>query len=116
MSSRSDVGFACKVELVKQVDTLFPWVRDEADDAFDTDEGTLFHFVETKWNDLDDNIRGLYLWLKTQQTEDYLIVEACHDYPTSDTGDAGGWLENPWNVRRAIYVSIDFNDVNHKEG
>ena len=49
MSTRSDVGIACKPNIQKLIDALFPWVRVEADDVFEHKEGTLYHFIDIKW-------------------------------------------------------------------
>lgn len=109
MGIRSDVGLACKKDLAKLVLERFPWVAESAEEHTH-DEGTLFHFTDIKWyRDLDEDIIALYAFLK-EHDEDYLIVEACHDYPESDQGDAGSWTDNPWNVYRAVSVSISFEE------
>ncbi len=53
-STRSDIGFACKAELVKQIDALFPWVRNDADDVRENEEGTLFLFYNYKWSNIGE--------------------------------------------------------------
>ena len=107
MGIRSDVGFACKTELAKEVTEKFPWVAEQSD-KYENDEGILFHFTDIKWyRDIDDFV-ALYKFLKEHNEDDYLIVEACHDYPESDQGDAGNWTNNPWNVYRAVSVRIEF--------
>ena len=109
MGIRSDVGFACKSEIAKQVDELFPWVKEDADTVSELPEGTLYHFCDIKWHyELDKDIMALYAWLKERNEDDYLIVEACGEYPESEEGDLGDWLDNPWNMRRRISVSISF--------
>ncbi len=46
--------------------------------------------------------------LRDFDEEDYLIVQANHDYPEYVNGDAGGWIENPWEVYRNWSVSIEW--------
>ena len=113
MSTRSDVGFACKAELVKQIDALFPWVRNDADDVREHEEGMLFLFYDYKWNNIDGgDVQSLYSWLNAQNSDDYIIQEGCHDYPSMESEcDVGGWVSNPWNVRKVVQVSIQFNDL-----
>lgn len=107
---RSDVGFACKAEIAKQIDELFPWVREEADTVSELPEGTLYHLTDVKWYyELDKEIKELYTWLKEKEAGDYLIIEACYDYPSSENGDLGDWLDNPWNMCRNISVSVAFD-------
>jgi hypothetical protein len=114
MSTRSDVGIACKPKIQEQIDILFPWIKEAADDMTFNDEGTLYHITDIKWYEMDGgDVERFYKWLKTQNHDDFIVVEACHDYPSteSSSGDLGSWTENPWNVRKAVHVSIKFNEI-----
>lgn len=107
MGIRSDVGFACKTDLAKLVVEKFPWVAEQSDE-YSNNEGSLFHFTDIKWyRDCDEDISALYQFLKGHE-KDYLIIEACHDYPESEAGYSGSWTDNPWNMYRVVSVCIEF--------
>ena len=41
--------------------------------------------------------------------DDWLLINACPEYPNDDTGDAGGWYENPWNLYKRVSVDLDWD-------
>jgi hypothetical protein len=109
MSSRSDVVFACREQIKKSIDDCFPWVRKDSEYVLTDNQGILFHFVDVNWDLIyDEDINALYRWLDSQNAKDFIIIEACYDYPNSDSGNLGEWTENPWNIRKAISVSIEY--------
>lgn len=110
MSTRSDVGLAIKTEAF---DSLPENVKAFLDtDFFDTklteDEGRLFHVECIKWCDFDPPISDLYHALRELDSEDFIIIEGCHDYPDSDNGCRGDWVDNPWDMSKNIQVSVTF--------
>ena len=40
--------------------------------------------------------------------EDWIIVQACHDYPDSTDGDEGGWYDNPFNLVKSVSVELSW--------
>ena len=112
MGIRSDVGVAMKNELRDKVIEELPDLLKEAS-RYDTDEGSLFVFSDTKWYmGSDAEIDRLYSILNDHDDSgDYLVVYACHDYPESDTGDAGDWQDNPWEIHKCVSVTLEFEDA-----
>ena len=112
MGTRSGIGFACKVELAKQVDDLFPWIQEDSEAFYrKAGIGCLFYLAGVRWNKLDPKVTELYIWLETQNEDDYLLIEVSDDYPSFDDFDCGEWTDNPWNLRRVIRSAIDFAET-----
>ena len=109
MGIRSDVGVAFKQELWDQVkdNKVFSFLTEEGTLHDDEDEGVLFVFEDVKWYREDDDIVNLYAKLNELNEDDFLVVEACHDYPTSEEGDLGNWFDNPWNLHRSVRVELN---------
>lgn len=108
MSIRSDVAVAvsAKAKVFLSEDTI-RWMTNDCDSSVDSAEGSFFLFKDIKWyRGSDTEIDKLYAELQKAEDSDYLIIEACHDYPTSDEGDAGSWYDNPWNIHRCVSVEI----------
>lgn len=81
-----------------------------ADDRLESDEGVAYVFRDVKWYmDEDEELAALYELLSSIDDDDYIVIEACHDYPDSDEGDAGCWNDNPWNARRVVRATIEYN-------
>lgn len=111
MGIRSDVVLVIKTNLVKKLSDEMKqrWFHDVSA-CYKNDEGILYHWEYVKWYvDGYDEIKEMYAWLSEQPREDYLLVEACHDYPESHDNDIGSWTRNPWNVCRNISVSVVYN-------
>lgn len=108
MGIRSDVFLGFKTALWEALPEKHKdWLTREADKQDTTDEGKAFFFEEVKWYvGLDEDIDDLYKWLGEEEADDFIIVEACHDYPDSDDGDLGSWVENPWNAARHVSVEV----------
>jgi hypothetical protein len=82
-----------------------------ANDHLMADEGVAYVFRDVRWYMDDEDIAALYKLLSSIDDEDdYIVIEACHDYPDSDEGDAGCWTDNPWNAQRITHVTIEFDN------
>ena len=110
MGIRSDVAIAIKNETFAALSARSQlMVREEFEEAEKNDEGLLFHCNGIKWyTTSDSDIIRLYEELNELDDENYLIIQACHDYPESTDGDIGGWYDNPWEVFRSVSVCIDW--------
>jgi len=110
MGVRSDVAIAVKKETFAALSARSQlFVREYFEEAGEKDEGILFHTTDIKWyTQSSPEIIRLYEELYELDDENYLIVEACHDYPESTEGDIGSWYDNPWEVFRNVCVSIDW--------
>jgi len=68
--------------------------------------GISFRWSFTKWGYCKSSTL-LYEELDAIDTEDYLVLVACHDYPFSEEGDVGCWDENPWNYYKHTETTIE---------
>ncbi len=110
MGIRSDVAIAVSKD-IKLSETALELLSD-ADDTYKHSDGTMYHFEDIKWYDTDEEIKGFLAELKEKDPggENYLIIEACHEYPDLEgAGSTGGWADNPWGIRLNVSVSIAFN-------
>ena len=118
MGIRSDVFVALKKELVEKLPAKHDKLLREGFGAevLEHADGRAYFMTFVKWYvDLDSELRALYAWLdKKASDEDFIIVEACHDYPESHDGDAGDWGDNPWGACRYVRAGIEF-ERNPKE-
>ena len=111
MGIRSDVAIAIKNEAFEVLSVRSQMmVREHFEEAAEIhDEGMLFHCKDIKWyTGTDPDLIRLYSELNELNDEDFLILQACHDYPETTDGDLGGWIDNPWEVYRDVRVSIDW--------
>ena len=115
MGIRSDVAVALKKNVF---DGLSAESKTALDDWFqkpvsETQDGhVLFYEEHIKWySDTYKELRDFYSELLDNfDDEDYLIVQACHDYPESDEGNLGGWYENPWEIYKNWSVSLEWEE------
>ncbi len=119
MGIRSDVGIALKDELVTHLQTNHPdtyqWLAQESDEVhIRRGHGKLFVIHDCKWPLIGSNPQkdALYEILDNQECHNYLIVEACHDYPSDDENDIGGWIDNPWDLRKYVTVNLSYEGDN----
>ena len=113
MGIRSDVAIALKNNVLEGLSAESKKTLDEwfGQTSSVTKEGVLFYEESIKWyNESYDDLIQLYAELMKFDDEDYLIVQACHDYPSSDEGDLGGWYENPWEIHRSWSVSVEWDE------
>ena len=110
MGIRSDVFVGLKEEVfssLKEQNQKF--LLEQSDMQDDRDGGKAFLFSGIKWyKDTFPELIELYGDLEHSgdfNSEDYIIIEACEEYPTMDA-TSGGWEDNPWNAFRYVEVSI----------
>lgn len=117
MGIRSDVGVALKKSLVdKLTDEQKKSWFDDATTVLEHEEGTLWVWEYVKWYaDEYTSIKTMYAWLKEHDDSDYIVVEACQDYPESEDGDRGNWLNNPWCLRKIVSASLDYYNITTRE-
>jgi len=119
MGTRSDVALAIRKHVFDKLSSKnqkFLLSADEVlthkDDKL-LEDGRLFIFRDYKWYfDTDENIMNLCADLTRNDCGDYLIVEACSEYPESTDGCIGGWYSNPWRIRKYTTVELEYEYVN----
>ena len=117
MGIRSDVAICMKARVVEHLSPeirkfLDEWgfsereVVKEGDDA-----GTLFYTSDVKWySDSYPSIIAFYRYMEGSHAEDdYLIIEACSEFPDTDGGNAGCWEDNPWNLYKEVSAELHWN-------
>ena len=111
MGIRSDVVVCMKSEIYKKLsDETRHFLQHDARMAAPEPEGIAFIFEDIKWYRYsgDTEIESLYSDLAPSDEDDYIIIEACPEYPSHESdGDEGAWEDNPWGFRKEISVSID---------
>lgn len=80
-----------------------------ADNHLTADIGVAYVFTDVKWYMDNEAIPALYELLRSCSDDDYIVIEACHDYHNNDEGDAGSWSDNPWEARRVTSVTIEYD-------
>tara|TARA_Y100000310_G_scaffold287389_1_gene312243 strand:+ start:536 stop:901 length:366 start_codon:yes stop_codon:yes gene_type:complete len=72
------------------------------------DDGVAFRWKCTKWYIGEyPELISLYKDLAREECEDYIILEACSEYPERDESDRGEWYENPWNFYKCVTSTIE---------
>jgi len=122
MGVRSDVGIAMKEYVFQNLSEkakkfLEEWEFDERE-AYkpeqvkdEDDAGRLFVTQDVKWyhHEYDDIIAFMKHLNDDHDEEDWLIIQACHDYPESTDGDEGGWYNNPFDFYKNVSVELSWN-------
>tara|TARA_Y100001963_G_scaffold148374_1_gene226182 strand:- start:15 stop:386 length:372 start_codon:yes stop_codon:yes gene_type:complete len=120
MGVRSDVGIAMKEYVYENLSPkakkfLEEWGFEErssytpAPDAKDEDQaGRLLMTTDVKWywHDYDDIIAFMKHLDDDHDDDDWLLLQACHDYPDSTEGDEGGWYDNPFDFTKNVSVEL----------
>ena len=109
MGIRSDVAVAIKSHIYTRLspETMKLLKEDFDEEEYSDDNDRLFTIESIKWyTDSDEDIVRLYKELERFDEEDYLIVEACSEYPESDGGSVGNWHDNPWGIYKNVSVTI----------
>jgi len=110
MGTRSDIVVCMKSEIYKKLsDESRHFLQHDARLAAPEPEGIAFIFEDIKWYRYSDKeIDKLYSDLAPQDIEDYIVIEACPEYPSDESsGDEGAWWDNPWGFRKEINVTIE---------
>jgi hypothetical protein len=111
MGIRSNVVVAVKHSVINALSPeTAEMLQNECDNAITTEEGKLFAFEDIKWYfGSDADLIKLYAELGNLPGEDYLIVCATSEYPDDTEGDCGSWWDNPWEVRKNVSVTVEYN-------
>ena len=71
------------------------------------DAGRLFATTDVKWYTDYEDVTALYKHMReAHDEEDWIIFQACHDYPDTTDGDEGGWYDNPFNLNKSVSVEL----------
>ena len=121
MGVRSDVGIAMKEFVYQNLSKkakkfLVEWEFDEVEvyrPERETDQdqaGRLFFTKDVKWysHDYEDIIAFMRHLNDDHDEEDWLLLQACHDYPDSNEGDDGGWYDNPFDFTKNVSVELSW--------
>jgi hypothetical protein len=110
----SDVGLAIKHDAFESLpDGVQAYLKDCGNfDVYKTKAtgDLLFHTKYIKFYVLDAPVSDLYDALDALPETDFLLLEACHDYPEGTENNRGDWDDNPWEMRTNVEVSVSFND------
>jgi hypothetical protein len=119
MGVRSDVVVALKMgafnrlpkstqEWLKRDCNNVHWACDLKDGVDLKDDGVAFRWDAVKWYASEySEIVTLYKDLQGEDCEDYLVISACSEYPTSDEDDRGAWYENPWEFYKCTTCTVE---------
>lgn len=111
MGIRSDVGFCMKNKVYQGLsDKTKETIKERFGEFKERSEEGLFFFADSlKWyHESHGDLIQLYSELSDAEDDDYLIIQACGEYPTDDEGDMGGWYGNPWEMYKAVSVSLEW--------
>ena len=119
MGIRSDVGIAMKEYVFQNLSEkakkfLEEWGFEEREvyksesEKDEDDAGRLFVTQDVKWYyfDYEDIIAFMKHLNDDHDEEDWLLIQACHDYPESTEGDEGGWYDNPFDFNKNVSVEL----------
>jgi len=106
MGIRSDIGIAVKAPFVIGFEKIATEQGLDFSETHEKEEGNAYLFTDIKWYSDYPQVIAVMEYFKTIGEENYLIVDACPEYPESDDGDSGSWNDNPFNLCKQISVSI----------
>lgn len=109
MGIRSDVFVAVKSSIQDEFKKEFEakLVENYGAKVYLHPEGTAYSMEYVKW--YHDELVALYRWLGEQEDDDFIVIQVCAEYPDDHEGDAGDWINNPWEAERYYRVGIEFN-------
>jgi len=117
MGTRSDIVVCMKNRIYEQLSYESQQFLYRFGNREDTEsEGVAYTFDDIKWyRNTDEEIARLYsdlMWsgdgAAADDVDDYLILEACQEYPSHESpGDEGAWYDNPWGFRKQISITIE---------
>lgn len=111
MSSYADIGFCVKEALAQSMPkNVHDWLNDEAETFFQ--DGVILYMVrDSQWSTNRFPQQGTMLeWLRNSSYDDFLLLIAWHDYPTSFINDLGGWVMNPFGLKRVVRAELEFTE------
>ena len=119
MGIRSDVGIAMKEYVFQNLSEkakkfLEEWGFEEQtaykpENEKDEDQaGRLFMTTDVKWyHHSYEDIQAFMRHLNDDHDDDdWLLLQACHDYPDTNDGDEGGWRDNPIDFTKNVSVEL----------
>ena len=122
MGVRSDVGIAMKEYVFQNLSEkakkfLEEWEFEERsvykseNEKDEDDAGRMLVTSDVKWysHDYEDIIAFMRHLNDDHDDEDWLLLQACHDYPESTEGDTGGWHDNPFDFYKQVSVELNWN-------
>ena len=122
MGVRSDVGIAMKEYVFQNLSEkakkfLEEWEFEERsvykseNEKDEDDAGRMLVTSDVKWysHDYEDIIAFMRHLNDDHDEEDWLLLQACHDYPESTEGDTGGWYDNPFDFTKHVNVELNWN-------
>ena len=122
MGVRSDVGIAMKEYVFQNLSEkakkfLEEWGFEErevyksSEEKDEDDAGRLLVTSDVKWysHNYEDIIAFMRHLNDDHDDEDWLLLQACHDYPESTEGDDGGWYDNPFDFTKHATVELNWN-------
>ena len=121
MGIRSDVGIAMKEYVFQNLSEkakkfLEEWGFEEQtaykpENEKDEDQaGRLLMTTDVKWyHHSYENIQAFMRHLNDDHDDDdWLLLQACHDYPDTNDGDEGGWHANPFDFTKNVSVELSW--------
>ena len=119
MGIRSDVGIAMKEYVFQNLSEkakkfLEEWGFEEQtaykpENEKDEDQaGRLFMTTDVKWyHHSYEDIQAFMRHLNDDHDDDdWLLLQACHDYPDTNDGDEGRWYNNPFDFTKNVSVEL----------
>jgi len=120
MSIFSDVAVALRKDALEALPkNILEWLEatkaqeDLADcsNRDDNDRGRIFILRDMKWDRGHEDVNALYVALEALDEESYLVLEACHEYPETDSMDKGGWVDNPFRLKKYLKAELAWAEV-----
>ena len=121
MGVRSDVGIAMKEYVFQNLSEkakkfLEEWGFEEqtaykSESKKDEDQaGRLLMTTDVKWyhHEYEDIWAFMKHLHEDHDDDDWLLLQACHDYPESTEGDDGGWYDNPFDFTKNVSVELSW--------
>jgi len=122
MGMRSDVGIAMKEYVFQNLSGkakkfLEEWEFEERsvykseNEKDEDDAGRMLVTSDVKWysHDYEDIIAFMRHLHDDHDDDDWLLLQACPEYPADDDGDDGGWYENPFDFNKNVTVELSWN-------
>jgi hypothetical protein len=119
MSILSDVAVALRKDALSQLPKeILSWLEKEAEHEeiaecpnHGEDRGRLFILRNTRWDKTYEDVGKFYEELEKLPPESYRVLEACYQHPETDFMDCGGWLDNPFHLRKDHVVELNWVEL-----
>lgn len=114
MSTTSTIAICMKNAVFEKLPLALLDIFVDAGGTFTRADGVMVLLKDVEWDTSDDWVASVYSFLQGQRNGDWLLLEACHDYPTDEDNDAGAWRDNPWSCRKVVSVNIEHDGEEDK--